>query len=333
PQITLGLTDYVNVPFTNGWLQVRAQLSHGWLGANRYLDSYYHEKNFYARVGKNRFKLFAGAQHYAEWGGRRGSIQLDRSFKGFTNVLFATDNADDGSGVNAGVRGASSRAGDQRGVVELGFELETSRFLLHGYHQTPFDGTFGADVRNTDNLSGLSLVPKKQNAVLKKLLVEFIYTRQSESYAPQGSRQSYYNNGYYKTGWEYQGRIVGTPLFINRTRAQDYPYFQALGIKPFDWNDPSVPGNANIIYNRIAGGNVGLLLRFTGKLSGRTKLTYTAGQYGGNGPVLGQFYSLEELHYSLSKNVSLSAGFALDAGEFSHNSGGLVGLHWQRKAL
>lgn len=126
---------------------------------------------------------------------------------------------------------------------------------------------------------------------------------------------------------------MGTPLFINRARAQDYPYFQALGIKPFDWNDPSVPCNANIIYNRIAGGNLGLLLRFDDHLSDKTKLTYTAGQYGGNGPVLGQFYSLQELYCSFSKSVSLSAGVALDAGDFSHNFGGLLGLHWQRKGL
>lgn len=178
PQITLALTDYVNVPFTNGWLQIKAQFSYGWLGADWYLNSYYHEKNLYLRAGKRKFKLFAGAQHYVEWGGRRDGISLDRSFKGFTNVLFATDNADDGSGLGVGVKGASSRAGDQRGVFELGFDLEASHLLLYGYYQTPFEGTFGVDVSNIDNLSGLSLVPKKQNAVLKKLLIEFIYTRQ-----------------------------------------------------------------------------------------------------------------------------------------------------------
>ena len=52
-------------------------------------------------------------QHYVEWGGRRKGIQLDRSFKGFTNVLFATNNADDGSGFNQASKTASYRAGDQ----------------------------------------------------------------------------------------------------------------------------------------------------------------------------------------------------------------------------
>ncbi|RYE36287.1 MAG: hypothetical protein EOP42_03870 [Sphingobacteriaceae bacterium] len=328
PQITLALTDYVNIPFTNGWLQIKGQLSHGWFGANRYLNSYYHEKNLYLRAGKRKFKFFAGAQHYVEWGGKRGDIQLDRSLKGFYNVFFSVNNADDGSGVDpAQLKTGSYRAGDQRGIVELGFDLETNKFLLHGYHQTPFDGTWGVDYRNVDNLSGISIAPKSEKAVVKKVLLEFIYTQQAENYAPPLNRQAYYNNGFYKTGWEYDNRIVGTPLFINRSRAQYYPYFQ--GIKPFDWNSANIPSNANIIYNKIIGGNIGLLLRFNDKFSGKTRLTYTNGQYQDRGVGLGQFYSLQELYYEVSKNLNVSAGFALDTGDFSHNTGGLIGVHYR----
>lgn len=330
PQITIALTDYVNIPFTNGWLQIKGQLSHGWFGANRFLNSYYHEKNLYLRAGKRKFKLFAGAQHYVEWGGQREGIQLDRSFKGFLNVLLSTNNADDGSGIDpTQLKSGSYRAGDQRGIFEVGFDLETNKLLLHGYHQTPFDGTWGVDIRNVDNLSGISIAPKKEKAVVKKVLLEFIYTQQAENYAPPLNRQAYYNNGYYKTGWEYDNRIVGTPLFINRSRAQYYPYFQQRGIQPFDWTRNDLPGNSNIIYNKIIGGNIGLMLRFSDRLSGKTRLTYTNGQYQNSGPGLGQFYSLQELYYSVSKSLKVSAGFGLDAGQFSHNTGGLVGLNWQ----
>ncbi len=331
PKLSIALTDYVNVPFTNGWLQVKGQLSHGWLGNDRFLNSYYHEKTLYVRAGKKKLKVFVGFQHYVEWGGRRDSIQLDRSFKGFLNVFFSRSNADDGSGIDPQsiIKYGNYFAGDQRGVFELGFDLETNDAMLHFYHQTPFDGTWGVDIRNIDNLSGLSLVPKNENSLLKKVLVEFIYTKQAENYAPPLQRQAYYNNGYYKTGWEYDGQIVGTPLFINRTRAQDYTYFQQRGIKPFDWNSSNIPGNSNIIYNQIIGGNIGLLLRFNDQFSGKTKVTYTNGQYGNSGPNLGQFYSLQELYYGVSNNLNLSAGFALDAGDFSHNVGGLVGVHYR----
>lgn len=333
PKLSIALVNYADVPFTNGWLQIKGQLSHGWLGNNRFLNSYYHEKTLYLRGGKRKFKVFVGAQHYAEWGGRRDSIQLDRSFKGFTNVFFSRNNADDGSGVDPQMilTYGNYRAGDQRGVFELGFDLETKNHLLHFYHQTPFDGTWGVDVRNIDNLSGISLTPKKENTLLKRVLVELIYTKQAENYAPPLQRQAYYNNGYYKTGWEYENRIVGTPLFINRSRAQYYPYFQEKSIKPFDWNSSNIPGNSNIIYNQIIGGNIGLLLQFNNKLSGKTKVTFTNGQYQNNGPNLNQFYTLQELYYSLSKSLKLSAGFALDAGDFTNNIGGMAGIHWQFK--
>ncbi|MEX8548640.1 MAG: capsule assembly Wzi family protein [Mucilaginibacter sp.] len=330
PKIGIALTDYVNVPFTNGWLQIKGQLSHGWLGRDRYLDSYYHEKTLYLRAGKRKFKFFAGLQHYVEWGGKRDGIQLDRSFKGYLNVFFSTTNADDGSGFDPNAaKYAAYHAGDQRGVLEFGFDLETEKNLLHFYHQTPFDDTWGVDVRNVDNLSGLSITPKKEGSFVKKLLFEFIYTKTADSYAPPENRQAYYNNGYYRTGWEYDGQIVGTPLFINRTRGQDYTYFQQRGIKPFDWSNNNIPGNNNIIYNQIVGGHIGLSLQFSNKLSGKTLLTYTSGQFQNNGPNLGQFYSLQEMYYRVSKSLKVSAGFALDAGDFSHNVGGLVGVHWQ----
>lgn len=331
PQISIALTDYVNVPFTNGWLQIKGELSHGWLGRDRFLNSYYHEKNLYLRAGKRKFKFFVGAQHYVEWGGRREGIRLDRSFKGFLNVLLATNNADDGSGIDPNAKTASYRAGDERGLVELGFDLETDKSVLHFYHQTPFDGTWGVNIKTIDDLSGFSIAPKNPNAILKKLLLEFIYTKQAENYAPASARQAYYNNGYYKTGWEYDNRIIGTPLFINRYRAQFYSYFQKRGIKPFDWNSPNIPGNSNIIYNEIIGGNIGLLLRFSNRLSGKTMIAYTSGQFGNSGSNLSQYYTLQELYYSLSKSLKVSAAFALDAGNFTNNIGGQVGVHCELK--
>jgi len=49
PKLSIALTDYIDVPFTNGWVQIKGQLSHGWLGNDRYLNSYYHEKTLPAR--------------------------------------------------------------------------------------------------------------------------------------------------------------------------------------------------------------------------------------------------------------------------------------------
>ena len=60
-------------------------------------------------------------------------------------------------------------------------------------------------------------------------------------------------------------------------------------------------------------------------------ITYTSGQFGNSGPNLGQYYTLQELYYSVSKSLKVSAAFALDAGNFTNNIGGLVGVHWEFK--
>ncbi|RYE25626.1 MAG: hypothetical protein EOP45_04605 [Sphingobacteriaceae bacterium] len=67
-----------------------------------------------------------------------------------------------------------------------------------------------------------------------------------------------------------------------------------------------------------------MFLRFSNKLSGKTKITYTNGKYQNSGPALGQYYTLQELYYSVSQGLNVSATFALDKGYFSNNIGGLV---------
>ena len=89
PKIGIAVTDYTNVPFTNGWLQFKGTFAHGWLGHDRYIkNSLYHEKTLYLRAGTGALKLYGGIQHFAEWGGQRGDQQTDQSVKGFWNVFF-----------------------------------------------------------------------------------------------------------------------------------------------------------------------------------------------------------------------------------------------------
>ncbi|HEY9262246.1 capsule assembly Wzi family protein, partial [Chitinophaga sp.] len=63
PKIGIAVTEYIPVPFTNGWLQFKGLLSHGWMGKDQFIkDAYLHEKNFYLRIGKNKLKLYGGIQ-------------------------------------------------------------------------------------------------------------------------------------------------------------------------------------------------------------------------------------------------------------------------------
>lgn len=331
PKVGFIVTDYTNVPFTNGWLQFKGQISHGWFGNNRYMkDAFYHEKLFYMRLGKKKFKLYGGVQHFGEWGGRRGSMQLERSWKGFFDVLFVRE-ADDGS-VGTDVNGRPpNRAGDQRGLLEAGFVWENEKLLLRGYNQTPFETGRDVDPRNVDRLVGLTYVSKKKG-VIQKIVGEFLTTRDMLSFVEIRDRQSFYNNGYYKTGWEYQGRIIGTPLFVNRTRGQ----FYFPDVHPYDWNAPgnTIPGNSNIIVNRVVSGHLGILYTLFNRLQAKTLLTYTQnfGRYTQTptSPYKEQWYTLQEFSYTLPQQISLTAAVGYDAGELSNNVGLMLGI---RKAF
>ena len=331
PKINFAI-DYTNVPLTNGWLQFKGMISHGWMGQDQFIKSaYLHEKNFYLRLGKGKFKLYGGIQHYAVWGGERpGSFTLDNSLSAFLKV-FTVQSGDDGS---QGNNPLPNRPGDQRGVIEGGAEWEDDNLKVQLNSQTPFDTGQGITPKNIDRLLSLNIINKKEDAIWKKLVLEFIYTKQMNDFYAIQFRESYYNNGVYRTGWEYNDRIIGTPLFINRQRGQDY----FSDVKPYDWNAPTntIQPLSNIISNRVVGGHVGAIFAITENIRSKNMLTYT-NNYGNYNDFhfnqhLSQAYTMQEVSWRLPKSqLSLTGTLAYDFGDLSSNFGSMIGLNWQLK--
>jgi len=330
PKISIAVPQYKKVPFTKGWLQFKGLFSHGWMGHDRYYESYLHEKTFYLRAGRGKLKLFGGAVHFGEWGGKRGHFSLDRSLSGFFDVLFVKE-ANDGS-LPSSSNERPNRAGDQRGIMEFGGDLESEYGNWHLYHQIPFESGTGIDIRNIDRLVGLSLKFKNKDSKLKKILAEFIYTKQMENYGREW--QSYYNNGIYKTGWEYKDMILGTPLFMNRVRGSHF-----LPIEPFNWQQDEgwegrIIGKANIISNRIIGGNLGAEYELFCGFRFKTLITYNI-HFMDRSPVkklvndrYDQLYTLQQIQYFLNKKWMLTSEIAWDIGDFYHNFGAGMGVKY-----
>lgn len=332
PKISIALTDYVDIPFTNGWVQFKGQFGHGWMGKRQYIrNAFLHEKTIYLRIGKNRLKLFGGLQHYAVWGGNRKDLpNIKADFSDYLNVVFAKE-ADDGTVISDEI--LPNRPGDHRGVLEGGIDWENDNMHLRLFNQTPFETGQGIDLQNIDRLLGIVYTNKKENAILLKLTGEFIYTKQMNDFFHIQYRESYYNNGIYLTGWEYHDRIAGTPLFINRQRGSKY--FES--IRPFDWNAPkdSISGKGwNIINNRVTGLHLGAMYNIGPSLAGKTLLTWTKnhGTYH-NGlfdPARTQWYTLQQVSYRTPvSGLSLTGSVGLDWGEISDNTGFMLGVQWQ----
>lgn len=326
PKIEFGTHRYVNLPLTNGLFQFKASMSHGWMGEDRAMkDAYLHQKSFYARLNLKGVKLFGGVQHFGEWGGHHGDLILDRSIKGFFDVLLVREANDGSLDIELNPNKRPNRAGDQRGLLEFGADFYGSKTNLRIYNQTPFESGKGIDIRNIDRLVGGTLSFKEKRNPISKIVLEFIYTKQMESFGST-ERQSYYNNGVYATGWEYKQRIIGTPLFINRTTGSEF-----LDIEPFDWDsDLDVKSNKNIVNNRILGFHTGLSYRISKNIAARSLITFTVNHGSYANEVIRtphkQLYSLQELNFRLKPDLSLNVALAFDTGELYTNLGSSLGL-------
>jgi hypothetical protein len=319
PKVGIAITDYTKVPFTNRWLQFKGTFAHGWLGHNRYIkDSYYHEKTLFLRFGAGNLKFYVGAEHFAEWGGKRNGQSLGGSPGNFWNAVLLKETSASPE--------KSLYSGDHRGVLDGGVDWENNDVSLHGYVQKPFEGKNDIGLGTINGLAGVVISLKNKYMGLQKILFEVINTKDINNHIPANQRESYYNNNIYKTGWEYQDQIIGTPLFMNRARGANY----FPEIAPFNWNAPdsSIDADANIINNRIFALHVGAMYSITTRLDGKTLLTYAKNI---GSPIYGylfsqgksEIYCLQQVSYELPMwNININAGIGLDFGELSHYSVG-----------
>jgi hypothetical protein len=322
PKIGIAVTNYTPVPFTNGWVQFRGGIAHGWLGADRYIqNSLYHEKSFFLRVGARSLKFYGGFQHFAEWGGHRGDQQFDHSLSSFKDVFMLKES-------NGG-----THAGDHRGILEGGAYWENSTIKLHAFLQKPFEGRHDIGFGTKNGKLGVIVSSKDEYSKLQGILLELIYTESIDKDIPPNQRESYYNNSVYKTGWEYLDNVIGIPLFTNRVRASKY--FPA--IQPFNWKTgEEIPGNSNIVNNRIFAIHTGALYSFSDRMMAKTLLTYVQ-DYGAPGieapyaPHKRIFYGLQQLSYEVLKyNLTITGALGLDYGDLTsmNVAGGLIGIEW-----
>lgn len=365
PRIKLALAEYTNVPFTRGYFQVKGTYVHGWLGPERHVaNAYLHEKSAYGKLGgKLPVNIYGGLTHFAIWGGKTAGVEILNSVDDYFRVVTgrgATDNVlIMGEAVNA--------AGDHLGVYDLGAEVKLKNFKLQLYQQTPFEDASGNNPFNGDRLLGVGLKSRDNHALVSGVLYEYLHTiRQSgpgrtdpvdgiydadENYGYRyGGRDNYYNNYLYKTGWTYQGRIIGTPLFFTKARAKRY-------IEGF--SDPDEGGfDFNVVNNRIIAHHVGIegyVKTAHYRLIGTFTKNY--GTYGGiNGGIMRwgsienpdapyafrppqqqDYFMLEVESHPFSAQWSLLTSLAWDRGQLSNNLGLLVGLRregiWTRKPV
>ena len=332
PQIRAGLNDWTSLPFTREFIQIKGHLAHGWLGSRRFTDDVlYHEKVGHARFGGSfPLNLYGGLAHYAVWGGNNNPRfgNLPNSLSDYWKV-FTVQGGDPETAPEIDAR---YMLGDHLGAWDFGFFLDLENTKIKAYRQFPLETKDNLKLKSLqDALTGISFEFGDDFFLpVSGLVYEFMYTKWQDgprvenvvggvpcSELPPGfcrdpgqGNENYYNHSLYRTGWAYNRRTIGNPLFIPRE------------------------DNLGFSNNRIVAHHIGVQSIF-GNMALHGKLTYSR-NYGTRGRPFesprNQYSALLGAERGFRFNgwpLSLSAELAYDRGTLVGNQFGvMMGVKW-----
>lgn len=343
PQIRIGIENFTNIPFTNGWLKVKGHVAYGRFTDDRwqrdhiaentpYLENvYYHSKSLFFRTGrKDKFplELDFGLMMAAQFGGKiyvndkNGNKILKNSIpsgiKEFFKVFIPGKGGNDtpwGDQVNI--------LGNHLGSWNVSLSYYPGLWKFRGYYEHYFDDhsqMFFEYGRWKDGHIGLEITFPSNNWI-STFVWEGLATKDQagpllyDGFAGHfqeyqiSANDNYYNNYYYQS-WQHWGMGMGNPLLIAPIYNED----------------------RKMVYksNRIRSHHIGISGNPTKELGYRLLVSYTKhwGTYAlPFDEVLNQFSSLYEVTYSPDKLAgwSISASLGIDKGGYlGDNIGGML---------
>ena len=267
PQLRLGLVDWTSIPLTKDIIQIRGHVSHGWLGSRRYTDDLLlHEKVGHVRFGgKLPLNLYAGIAHYVKWGGDHPEFgNIPTRFSDFKDVFLAYPGDEQTPGPFQ-----TYVLGDHLGAWDFGFFLNIGETSFTVYRQFPLESRDNLKLKSLqDALTGISVtLPDNFRLPVKRIVYEHLYTKYQDGPRRPNiggdpdrdlyrGNENYYNHGVYRSGWVYNHRTIGNPLFI-----------------------PSAE-NLGVINNRIVAHHAGVVSEYEGiQLSAKATYSRNYGKY------------------------------------------------------
>ncbi len=185
-------------------------IAHYLLNDDRYVDdTKVHYKRLALQWNINEKNSIRGQlQHFAQWGGTSPQYgKLESDLEAFVDVFFASQpksSVVEGEAVNA--------LGNHLGsyLLDYMFTNGAGRFSL--YHEHPFEDGSGTGLANfPDGVWGVHFQPEKQT-IFTGILYEYIDTTNQS--ANQIGNDNYFSNNLYRSGWTYEGNIIGMPFIL-----------------------------------------------------------------------------------------------------------------------
>lgn len=231
PRIQLSTRDFIDVPFTAGYLQFRGRYSDGQLESSRYVsNALLHQKMAHLKFNVWRFEIMTGFIHNVIWAGtdpERG--RLPRSFSDYLRVVTGRSADPQSSASGSEVL---NRLGNSVASYDGSMLAYLNGAQLVAYRQIYLEDTVSLRLRSyMDGLYGLGLQNIQWISWLDTFLLEYVNTvRQDALPGMPPGRARYYNHGNYYSGWSYEGNVLGNPLLtIDRDRVR-YPVYNNMVI-------------------------------------------------------------------------------------------------------
>lgn len=241
PKVQISIPNYTPI-LKNGLIAVKGNFAHGWFGDDIHTQNYWlHQKSLYVRLGKPEwhFKMHAGINHQAQWGGKPTKPYTDRvtgrliskyatNKSAYFNTVFGTpippDEDPDAFGEGS-LNEGSNRVGNHLGTLDVALEYDSPKSNILLYRQSIYeDGSLYYLNNIKDGLNGIAITRKGASQGILKIVLEYLYTANQggnfdtslpSTVIPElRGRDNYFSNGIYKDGWTYKTRTIGTPYIM-----------------------------------------------------------------------------------------------------------------------
>ncbi|WP_018621227.1 capsule assembly Wzi family protein [Spirosoma luteum] len=334
PKVQLGTLGYVPVPFTKGLISFNALYNHGWFENvnKRVIDTRLHQAALYVQLGKPKWpvKLYGGLNHSVVWGGYSSALDngvsnnglLPSSLMAYFYAVTARTASSLETDPNVSFFDGTNRIGNHLGTIDIGasIKLPIGKFML--YRQNPYEtGALFYLTTLADGLNGLSFrrnQPGKGWFTVDGAVLEWLYTKNQGGSGfiendPFGrGKVNYFNNEQFIDGWQYYGRVIGTPFLTPQAEV-----------------NPNLPVGYPIANTRVSLWHVGLSGRIARQVQWLTKVSYSQnfGTYETPYPAeTNQFSALLQMMTPVKLpalgQVQLQTSLALDTGELLNKSSG-----------
>lgn len=217
PRITIGISQYRSFPYTKGYLQIKAAMTHGWFIDNTYVrGAMLHHKYAGVRIGGDwHIAVSAEVHHVAQWGGRLPQYgKLGNSWSDFKNIF---------RGKQGGVPKMEQINAEGNHIVsqQLALDIQGTGWKIHCYYQQINEDNpvhiFYKTMNRYDGLIGISMNQGIWPYINSVTLEALNTTDQSGPVHDIdgivfGGADNYFQNGVYRSGWSFYERTIGTPM-------------------------------------------------------------------------------------------------------------------------